>query len=186
MRMPRAGADQAGRVAVHVAADLGAVAERRQAAALEARRVVLGHRVPAVARRLLAVAGAGVDEDQAGDAIAVQQVEAQRQVAAERVTPDHGALDADRVEDRHHVADGELRAVLRRVVRVVAAAVAAHVPRDDRVVRRQRREVAAEHVRRRGVAVGQQQRRARSAAGNVVRDADTAAVDLGHGPDRGS
>ena len=66
-------------------------------------------------------------------------------------------LGPDRVEQRDHVGDRQLGRVVGRVVRVPAATVPAHVPRDHRVVRSERRDVRGEHVAGRREAVRQQQ-----------------------------
>ena len=106
-------------------------------------------------------------------------VERQRHVAAERQPADDRFLRADGVEDRGHVANSCLFAVGRLVGRVVALAMATHIPGHQRVLLRQRLDLALPHLRGRGIAVGQQDHRARAV--DLVIDVDAVAVEFGHG-----
>ena len=106
--------------------------------------VIAFHRV---ATSVAAEAGTGVDEDESGDLGAMGERVLQRQVAAEGMAEQHGAVGAGFVEQRRHVGERRGDRIRRRVVEGITAPVAAHVPDDGRVVGRERRDGRGEHVR---------------------------------------
>src|SRR5262249_31185955 len=93
------------------------VSEASGASRFEATRPLLHHPVPASARVVLPVAGAGVDEHEPGHALRMGEVERKRAEPAERGTYEHGLLGTGAVEQSEHPGNGELDRVLRRVVR---------------------------------------------------------------------
>ncbi|MHC2623325.1 hypothetical protein ACVIW2_005357 [Bradyrhizobium huanghuaihaiense] len=134
--------------------------------------------VPGLARIILLEAGAGVDDQQRASALRIGAIEGERHVAAERKAADDGALRADGIEDRCHVADRERFAIGRGIIGIIGLAVAAHVPQDQLVIPRERIDLAVPHRRGRGVAVGEQKRR--PLAMDFVVDADAVPIDPRH------
>ena len=132
----------------------------------------------ALARVVLLEARAGVDDQQRAHPLGMPAVEGERHVAAERQPADDGLFRAGLIQQRGDVGDRVLLAVGRLIRRVVALAVAAHVPQDQRVLLRQRLDLALPHLRRRRIAVGQDQRRA--GAVHLVVDVDPVAVEFRH------
>ena len=164
------GQDQAAGIAVLAVVQLGAAAQRREPAGLQACRGGVRPAVPVLSRGVVAEAGPGVDEDEAGHPLRMREREVERQVTAERVTAENGTGQAELVQDRGHVAERGRRAVAVRVSGVVAAAVAADVPGDDLVARAGSGEIRAEHRGGGAVAVREQQC-GLSAAADLVADA---------------
>ena len=170
-----------GTVLAHIdlgAAVVGAHADRLQS--LGACEAVL---VPRLARDGVAVAGAGALQEQRARPLRVRHLEGKRHVAAERVTGNHRLLDAEFIEDRAHVLDGQFAAVARVVGWAVALTVAAHVPADQPVAVGERLDLRPPHQAGRRVTMGQQDgQRIRVLRPMVlVMDRDSVAVERGHG-----
>ena len=87
--------------------------------------------VPAGTGRVVAVAGTGVEQDQALDAVRVGDAKRKREVAAERMTADDRTIGADVVEQRGHVPEHARDGVRLGVCACVRAPVATQVPGDE-------------------------------------------------------
>src|SRR4051794_8604579 len=134
--------------------------------------------VPGLARIVLLEAGTGVDDQERARPLRMCAIERQRHVAAEREPADDRRARADFIEQCGHVGDRQRLAVGDGIGRIIGPAVAAHVPKHEFVMLRQRAYLALPHRRRRGIAVGQQQRWA--AAMNLVVDIDPVPIEFWH------
>ena len=160
--------------------DLDTLAEAVEAALFEALCVARGEVVPALASVVLAVAGAGVAEDQCAHHLRMRELELERDVAAERQAADDGLLDAEVPQQRRHILDRELLGVVVLRRWAIGAAVAAHVPGDDTQLA-PRLELRFPHLQRRGVRVREQHGGAVVRTVLLVVDVDAVEFDEGHG-----
>ena len=161
----------------------GPVTQRCQAVPLQPAGGGDGPVVPPLPGLVAAEARTRVAQHQSRYSVRVGQPERQRQVPAERQPAEHGPLRPGRVEHGGHVVHAGRLGVVGRVGRTVTAAVTAQVPGDDWPGRGERPDVGRPHLRRRTVAVREQQRKpvvVAVPAEYLVADADAAAVQVGH------
>ena len=107
-------------------------------------------------------------------------VKGERHVAAEREAADHCAIDPATAQQRRHVLDRQRFGIGPGIGRVVALAVAAHVPDDDPVARDEGGNLPVPHPAGGAVAVAEQDRRAMPVI--LVIDLDTVAIEKRHAP----
>jgi hypothetical protein len=76
----------------------------------------------------------------------MRAIKGQRHITAQRKPADDGAAGAGDVEQRGHVLDRQRFAIGGGIIRVIGLAVAAHVPQHERVMLRQRLDLALPHL----------------------------------------
>ena len=175
----RRSGETAGR-AVLADAHLVAVAECRKAAGLEVIGALLRSLVPRPAGLAIAKARPGVEQHQRPDHLGMGEMKGERHVAAKRETADDRAVDPATAQQCRHVLDGQRLGIGRGIVRVVALAMAAHVPDDDPMARDESGDLLVPHPAGGAVAVAQQDGWAVPMI--LVIDFDAIAIEKGHGP----
>ena len=153
--------------------------KRGEAFTLEPRRGGFGGLVPAGTCFIAFEAGAGVDDQQRLDPFGVCTVKGKRHVAAQRQPADDRRLRPHRIEDRRHIRHRVRLAVGVLIFRVIALAMAAHIPQHQRVAAGKWRDLPLPHFRCGGIAVGEEQNGAGSMG--LVMDIHPSAVELWHG-----